>query len=197
MHGIVEELRKEVENLKKLLFNVVKVGTIVSVNEKEATARVEFKDRDGKVSAEIPFSFMHTLGDKTYSIPKVGQQVWCIFPPNIEDYGLIVGSNYNEKDRPPASDKNLFVHEFEDGTKIVYDKKNHKLTITVNGSIEITAITTHNGNVTINGNLFVNGNITASGEIADLNGSKGSLSVLRETYNTHTHNGGPPPDQTL
>jgi len=49
--------------------------------------------------------------------------------------------------------------------------------------------TTHNGDVVINGNLIVNGNITASQEVYDLGGSKGSLSQLRDTYNTHTHTG--------
>ena len=198
MHGIVEELRREVENLKKLLFNIVKVGTIVSVNEKEATARVEFKDRDGKVSAEIPFSFMHTLGDRTYSIPKVGQQVWCIFLPNAEDYGLIIGSNYNAKDRPPASDKNLFVHEFEDGTRIEYDKSSGKLTIEnpkevvlkVQSSIneetqtlQIKASSKSNldtptftikGDVLIQGNLMVMGNINSVGQTTAQGGLKTS-----------------------
>jgi len=65
------------------------------------------------------------------------------------------------------------------------------------GQTEWSSQTTHNGNLTVNGNLIVNGNIVASGEIADLGGSRGSLSDLRETYNTHTHNGSPPPDRRL
>lgn len=55
---------------------------------------------------------------------------------------------------------------------------------------EITATTTHIGDVTINGNLVVTGNISADGEITDLAASGGStLSHVRSVYDGHTHPG--------
>ncbi len=58
------------------------------------------------------------------------------------------------------------------------------------------------GNLTLNGNLMVNGNITASGQMADLSGTRGSLSALRDTFNSHTHKDSrdgttSPPNQTI
>ena len=193
----LEELKERVSRLEKLLLNLVKVGEIVSVNPEKATVRILFKDRDKKVSAEIPVSFHHTKGIKLYSMPREGQIAWCIFPANMEDYGILIGSSYNEKDKPPQKDKSVHLILFPDGTKIEYDERVKKITVYTKGSVEITAVTTHNGDITINGNLTVNGNITASGEIADLGGSKGTLSTLRDTYNIHTHNNSSPPDQTL
>jgi len=180
----IEELKERVNTLERLLFNLVKVGEVVSV--KPGTVRVLFKDRDRKVSAEIPVGFLHTKGINVYSMPKEGQIVWCIFPPNMEDYGLVVGSSYNEEDKPPVQNKTTHLILFPDGTKIEYDENAKKITLFTSGELEITA------NTKINGNLTVNGNITASQEIADFGGT---LSHLRDTYNTHTHSGGSPPDQ--
>ena len=46
------------------------------------------------------------------------------------------------------------------------------------------------------GNLEVGGNIVAAGEIQDKGGPY-SMSGMRGTYNSHTHNGGPSPDQKM
>lgn len=55
---------------------------------------------------------------------------------------------------------------------------------------EISATTTHIGDVTINGNLVVTGNISADGEITDLAASGGTtLSHVRSVYDGHTHPG--------
>ena len=46
------------------------------------------------------------------------------------------------------------------------------------------------------GNLEVGGNIVAAGEIQDKGGAY-SMSGMRGTYNSHTHNGGSSPDQKM
>ncbi len=57
------------------------------------------------------------------------------------------------------------------------------------GETEWNSQTTHNGNVVINGNLFVSGNIIAGKDIADWDGTKGTVATLRTVYNSHTHPG--------
>jgi phage baseplate assembly protein gpV len=83
-----------------------------------------------------------------------------------------------------------FYRKFKDGTLIEYDENAHLLTVSVNGKAVITTqLTTHNGDVVINGNLKVSGNIIADKDIADWNGTKGTIADLRNTYNNHTHTG--------
>ena len=53
-------------------------------------------------------------------------------------------------------------------------------------SCTIETTTKHQGAVTVVGNLTVDGNISASGEVED---SQGTMTAMRETYNSHTHTG--------
>ena len=196
MIELLKELQERIAILEERLNNLVKVGRIVAVNPKKATARVEFEDRDRTVSWEIPVLHNHTHKDKTYWIPRIGELVYVLTPSLGEGLGVIIGSSYNSQDPPPESDGNIVKILFEDGTTIQYDKGSHKLYIHSVGDIEIT-VNNGNGTVTINGNLYVSQNITAGKEIADLDGERGTLSALRNIYDVHTHDGSPPPDQTI
>ena len=55
--------------------NLIMIGTVSAINEKDATARVLFTDRDDSTSKEIPISFLHTKGMRIYAMPEVGEQV--------------------------------------------------------------------------------------------------------------------------
>jgi phage baseplate assembly protein V len=133
-------------------------------------------------------------------MPDVGEFVLCLFLPYAPETGFVIGSYYDKKHTPPICSNDTYYKQFNDGTEIFYDRKSHLLKATVNGDIEIsgntthiTTITTHDGDVTINGKVTINGdvqvmgNITASQQISDLNGSQGTMSKLRNTYNIHTH----------
>ena len=191
----IQELREEIRALRQTLQRIVAVGEVVEVDEVLHRVRVKLPDRD------VVTGFLHVLVPVShqtyfYGLPKVGDTVLCIFLPHGIEDGFVIGSYYHRQEEAPVKDRNKFYKRFADGTVIEYDEAVGKLTAVVNGDIEVTAntttvttITTHNGNVTINGNLLVNGNITASQEIYDLGGSRGSLSQLRDTYNSHTHPG--------
>ncbi len=141
MMELLKELQEKVAELEEKLNNLVKVGKIVAVNPKKATARVEFEDRDKTVSWELPIMHKHTKWDKTYWLPKVGELVYVLTPSLGNGLGVILGSSYNAEDTPPASDLNKVKILFEDGTTIEYDKKSHKLYIHSVGDIEIVSDT--------------------------------------------------------
>ena len=176
---------------------MIRRGIVVAVDEKTAKVRVRFPDLDDMISDWFPVVVQKSKDDKFYWLPDIGEMVVVAFDEDGDfTTGYVLGAIYNSKNTVPVANKDKYMIRFQDGTIIEYDRKARKLTAVVNGDIEITAntttvttITTHNGNVTINGNLVVNGNITASQEIYDLRGSRGSLSQLRDTYNSHTHPG--------
>lgn len=169
--------------------NIIRIGTLSSINSEKAKARVIFEDRDNLVSKELPIIYNRTLGTQDYVMPKVGEQVLCLFLNNGLEEGFILGSFYTEKIKPPAKDEKKRLIKFEDGSLLEYD--NGQITIKAAKdvniisaiNINITAASTVNisgpirinldspGGVTINGNVQVNGNINASGSIIDSGGN--------------------------
>ena len=141
MMELLRELQEKVAELEEKLNNLVKVGKIVAVNPKKATARVEFEDRDKTVSWELPIIHKHTKWDKAYWLPKVGELVYVLTPALGNGLGVILGSSYNNEDTPPTEDINTVKILFEDGTVIQYDKSTHKLYIRSVGDIEIVSDT--------------------------------------------------------
>ena len=192
MFELLRELKERVSELES--YKPIRIGEVVTVYPQRATARVRFLDMDEETSYELQILHFHTYRDKTFWMPRIGEKVVCLML-NLTD-GFIVGAFYHKDCSAPTDNGDKVVITFEDGTIIQYDKSAHKVTINCIGDVDIT-VNGGNGYVTINGNLYVSQNITAKGEIADLNGSRGTLNTLRQTYNTHTHNGSPPPNQTV
>jgi phage baseplate assembly protein V len=199
----IEDLKEEIRLLKQLLNRIVCPGEVVEIDEKLHRARVKLLDRQGMVTGFLPVLVPYGKGSYAYGLPKEGDTVLVLFLPQGPEDGFVLGSFYHLQKQPPIQDRQKYYQKFADGTEIEYDEAEHLLTVYVNGKRTVTTqLTTHNGNVVINGDLKVNGNITASKDIADWNGSKGTVATLRNTYNSHTHTGDSggttsPPNQVL
>lgn len=126
----------------------VKVGTIVTTYASKLTARVEYADLNNKVSAELPIIVSSSANAKFYSMPRVGDQVLCLFVSKSQ--GFILGSFYDEQNPPPERDDKIQCVQFDDGSLIKYDHTNKKLTLNMAGDIEITTL----GSCIINGHLL-------------------------------------------
>jgi len=178
-----EELKENFSALKQVLERMIAVGDVVEVNPQTHRVRVKLKGRQNMTTDFLPVLVPMSYKDKVYALPKVGDTVLCLFLPyGIED-GFVLGSFYTLNEEKPANDENIHVIEFEDGTRIEYDKATHKLSVNIpQGEAYITV---QNGN----GNVYINGNLVVSGQIYDLNKAKGSLDYFRNVYNSHTHTG--------
>ncbi len=97
------------------------------------TARVTFFNTQ-VTSAELPILVPFANGDKVYYMPKINDIVICIFINKSQ--GFILGSFYAEN-RLPSEFGNMSYVEFEDGTKINYDKDRKKLSIDCVGDVSI------------------------------------------------------------
>ncbi|SDR15434.1 hypothetical protein [Pseudovibrio sp. Tun.PSC04-5.I4] len=96
-----------------------KRGTITKHN-KGGRAQVEFQDEDGNASAWLSVSQRNTKGQKSYDMPAVGTQVWCLLDAYGED-GVIGGAVWSDEDAPPSNDPNI-VHEVFGPLEIFYNK---------------------------------------------------------------------------
>ena len=128
---------------------LVRVGTVTSVDPATATVRVEVADQDGLISHALPVIQRKTLKDKDFWLPDVGEHVACLFLPYGQEQGVCLGAIYSQADTPPercdSVDKRHVT--FPDGTWFEYDRAAHRLHVHVEGDIHIEAT----GNVTIIG----------------------------------------------
>jgi len=167
--------------LKRLIDNIASVGTISETQSAKgkALARVKLLKR---TTAFYPIlSFSNTF--KRHFIPaRVGEQVLVIHPFGEASVGFIIRGIFNKgRKEHSLSNDHTEVMDFEDGTVITYDTKAKELKINASNKItiickaatvtadtvDITATTTNNGDVTINGNLTVSGDVSSGGTITD------------------------------
>ena len=124
---------------------MIRVGKVVAVDDKNAKVRVQIEDADAVVSYWLPVVHQKSQSDKHYWLPDIGELVVCAFYGDDWDTGFVLGSIYNDKDKPPAETREKFVIEFKDGTRIEYNRASHELHISVKGDILIEA----DGNITL------------------------------------------------
>jgi phage baseplate assembly protein V len=132
--------------------SIIRVGRVSSVNPATATARVVF-EAQGIVSYDLPVLQRQTLRNKDYYLPDVGEHVVCIFLPTGNAEGFVLGAIYSDEDQPPASSQDKRAVQFEDGTRIEYDRASHTLIVNAVGPINIMAA----GNVNVTGDVIADG----------------------------------------
>jgi phage baseplate assembly protein V len=121
------------EDMSAMLRDIFRVGEVVSTNPENCTVRVQFKDTDDLVSGNLQILKNKTMEDKDYSMYDIGELVACIFLGNGSISGFVLGAIYSEKDKPKENSQEVWAKEFKDGTKIRYDREEHKLDIKLNG----------------------------------------------------------------
>jgi hypothetical protein len=76
------------------LNNIVRVGTVSSVDASALTARVAFADRqdaEGKPLISAPLKVIQSAGATAPQLPTIAQFVLCVFLPNGEGDGFVIG----------------------------------------------------------------------------------------------------------
>lgn len=170
-------------------------GIVEKTDAQTARIKVRFPDMDNIISDWLPVIMPCAYQDRFYSLPLEKAQVVCIMDENFEE-GYVLGSIYSEADPTPISDLNKVYMEFKDGSKIFYDKENHKLNTEINGSIEAVSsdeislsapeVNINCLNLNVVGNTNQTGNILSSENVSD---SVGSMSEIRSGFNDHDHIG--------
>lgn len=94
--------------------NIVRIGTVVNRDPANYRCRVQFKDNDSLVSYWCQVLAQRAYKDRYFWMPEIDELVLCIFLPFGHEQGFIVGSIYNQKDKPPAKDKELVMENRDD-----------------------------------------------------------------------------------
>lgn len=193
--------------LMRKVANLVRVGTVETVDYPKAVARVRFGDI---VTHWLPWTVERAGNDRTWWAPEPGEQVVVVSPDGDLSQGVISGSLYRAAHSAPAESVDVARVVYSDGCVIEYDRAAHKLTanvpgdvdVTASGNVEVTAgekIEATAPRITLNGVIFLNGPVTqgggSNGGDARLNGK---LHVAQDvttdadvtagvSLNNHTH----------
>lgn len=114
--------------------SLIKLGEISSIDPGRGTARVVFDDEDGLVSYDLPVLQRNTLKNRDFAMPDIGEDAIVLFFGEGQEDGVIIGSIYAGEVTPPESTEDRRTVVFDDDTRVCYDRQEHKLTVTIEGT---------------------------------------------------------------
>lgn len=127
----IPKLMADVGKILSALFQMVRVGQVVSLNCDNGRVRVQFDDADANgtplVSDELPVLTRKSLRDKSYWMPDINEHVLCLFLPFGLRQGFVLGAFYSQADPVPVADRDVMHVIFDDGSWFRYHRGEHKL----------------------------------------------------------------------
>ena len=128
-----EELVERLDALEARVDNMVRVGHVVGIDEGRGTVRVRFGDADGTISYDLPVLFPKTHHDQCLHMPDLDEHVICVFLPNGQQEGFVLGAFYSASDVVPLPSRDKRRIDFKDGSWFEYDRAAHQLSGHVEG----------------------------------------------------------------
>ena len=183
----VEQMLSE---LQRRLANVVRKGKVHSVQLNPPRCRVEVQP--GVVTTWLPWSHGRAANSRDWEPISVGEQVVVLSESGELNNGVVIAGLHTAANPSPSFDPDQHVTEYDDGTRVVYDRKAHALTVTIaqGGTAELNCSVFYvNADIVHNGNQTTSGNIHADGEVSD---GVRTMSADRGIYNGHDHPHGDP-----
>jgi phage baseplate assembly protein V len=114
--------------------DLIKIGEVSSVDPEKCTARVVFDDEDSLVSYDLQILQRNTYENQDYQMVHPGEDVVCLFLGPGQEDGFIIGSLYAGEIKPPEASLDRRTVVFSDDTRVCYDRQEHKLTVTIEGT---------------------------------------------------------------
>jgi phage baseplate assembly protein gpV len=120
------------------LRNMIRVGTVSTVDTDRGTVRVTFPDKDDYVSDELP---VLRLGG-TFTLPQVGENAVCLFLGNGIRAGFYLGTYYTTGQTVPTGASGGVV---------------------IDGDLEINGLTAIAGDLDVTGDVTIGGTLHGGG----------------------------------
>lgn len=114
--------------------DLIKIGEVSSVDPEKCTARVVFDDEDSLVSFDLQILQRNTYENQDYQMVHPGEDVVCLFLGPGQEDGFIIGSLYAGEIKPPEASLDRRTVVFSDDTRVCYDRQEHKLAVTIEGT---------------------------------------------------------------
>lgn len=173
------------EDIPPDLANLIRLGTVTSVDLPDARCVVRYGDPDDDDPAETPpirwLAFRAGL-TRIWSPPSVGEQVLLLSPDGQIGASIAITGIVQDA-FPPLGNSLAEAVEWQDGAKISYDPEAHALAaiLPAGGTAEIEAP----GGITLRGDVHIEGAVTVTETLTADDDVIGGGKSLK----THTHGG--------
>ncbi len=167
-------------DIQRLIGDLAREGTVVSVDLDAGTARVRFAD--DLTTGDIPWLCGRAGKTRVWSPPSIGEQVAVLCPEADTARGIMIGSLSSDAHPHPATDGSTMI-EFEDGAAIGYDPASHALMAYLPAGATVT--------IDARGGLHFTGDLTVDGDIRSTGTITGDTDVVggSKSLKSHTHTG--------
>ncbi|MEG3166626.1 phage baseplate assembly protein V [Sphingomonas sp. LB3N6] len=144
---------------RRIIGNIVRIGTIESVDLADATCRVRVGEI---VTGDVCWIVQRAGNTRIWSPPTVGEQCLLICPEGDTDGGVAILGLFSDAMPAPSSD-DIDLIRFGDGAILSYDTTAHLLVahLPAGGRVQIDAP----GGVTITGPVSITGAVTITGDV--------------------------------
>lgn len=143
MQEFILDTQKNLRRLGASLEGMLQYGNVVKLDEDAVAVQAQFPDRDNVVSDWLKVIVRGSLEDKEFWMPALNDRVACVFESNVDEIhsprGICLGCVYEKQDAAPEGAKGKRLLLFKDGTRIEYDRENHRLHADVKGDVEVVA----------------------------------------------------------
>ncbi len=176
---------------RRLIGNLLQLGTVESVDLAAATCRLRVGDL---VTGDLPWLTARAGTTRVWSPPAVGEQCLLLCPEGDVEGGLVLAGLYCDANPAPATDRRDVI-AFSDGAELSYDASGaglvlrlpggRPLKITAPDGVTIEAPVTIKGVTRVEGDVSVSGKIAAEGDVT----SDGDVRAGGKSLKTHVHSG--------
>lgn len=104
--------------------DIIRIGTVSSVDLKNGMVSVLYQDRDGKVTQPLP---LFSPGGE-YNMPDIGAKVLVAHLSNGGEMGVVLGTFWNEENAPGTSE--TYRKVIAPGVAVKYDIRTGNLVVT-------------------------------------------------------------------
>ncbi|WP_264338638.1 phage baseplate assembly protein V [Wolbachia endosymbiont (group A) of Cheilosia soror] len=117
-----------IAELNRRLANIIRIGLVKEVDYEKARVRVKIGEF---LTDWLPWVTARAGEDRSWFAPNIDEQVIVLLPFGELSLGVVLPAIYQQKYFPSECRKDAHIFEFQDGTKLSYDKENHHLEIDV------------------------------------------------------------------
>lgn len=192
----------ELSELQRAQAGMVRLGTIIALDAANARVRVA---AGGLETDWLPWVTARAGATRTWSAPRVGEQVVVLAESGNPSQGVVIPSIYQDAHPAPANSQDIEATVYPDGSRVEYDSASHTLTVTVGtGQVVVncksatvncetaamkasTSVTLDTPNTICTGNLTVANSLAMGGGVGG--GSMAINGPVEITGASLTHNG--------
>lgn len=177
------------QELLRLILNLIRIGTIKSVDVDAALCIVETGDNE---TGPIKWVSLRAGTTKHWSPPTEGEQVILLSPGGDLGQAIAIVGLFSDQNPAPSSSGDIIGTFLPDGSEVLYNHTDNQLAINLKGASNITLdqaanITVKDGDCTLD---VQKGNAVVNGQLVKLNNGAGVVTGA----NICAYTGAPHPD---